>query len=231
MLLLRIAISIILTGVFSSLGVFGSDCIPEGAGDHGRLTPRGPDFPKDAAHYNLTIPAGLSLRAVTVGIGTQNYTCSLASGTPTWKPVGAMAQLRDVTDSEEDPAELAQAATHKKTRRVLSRYAHIATHYFIPHGPTGAGAPGFFFNPRTNLLPDATPEDNYIIVAKLGAMPAPNHPKRNVPWLALKGIDGNAASLVFRTNTNYGVSPPESACVGEGEEANMGYSALYWFYH
>ncbi|EGG11111.1 uncharacterized protein MELLADRAFT_124323 [Melampsora larici-populina 98AG31] len=231
MLFFLIAISLILNGVLSSLIVVGSDCNSEGSGGRGQLTPRGPDFPRNSSAYNLTIPEDLTLRAVTVGIGTQNYTCSLTSGTPTWKPVGAMAQLRDITDAEEDPEEIARAATKKQSRKLLSRYTHIATHYFVPHGASGAGAPAFFFDPRKNLWPNTGPADNYVIVAKIGLMPAPNHPKRNVPWLALKGVDGNAASLVFRTNTHFGASPPESVCVVEGEEANMGYSALYWFYH
>ncbi|KAH9808716.1 hypothetical protein DFH28DRAFT_1087264 [Melampsora americana] len=231
MLSLRITISVILTGVLSSLG---SDCAPEGTGDHVRLMHRepsstGPNFPKGASAYNLTIPTDLSLKAVAVGVGTQNYTCSLASGTPTWTLVGAMAHLRDITNAEEDPAEIAKAAAKKDSRKVLSQYTRIAKHYFIPHEQSAA--PAFFFDPNKNRLKSASIADNYVIVAKIGSMPAPNHPKRNVPWLALKRVEGNAARLAFRTNTHFGVPPPESACTQEGEHSNMGYSALYWFYH
>ncbi|KAH9808884.1 hypothetical protein DFH28DRAFT_597567 [Melampsora americana] len=217
--------SIILAGVSSfPLDGFHSVCNPHSQSPLHHV----PEFPENACDYNLTIPNGLTLRYLAVGLGTQNYTCSTSSGTPTWNLLGAMAQLRDISDTLEDPVLIANAVINQKAQTALEPYKPIAKHYFIPHKPLAA--PAFFFLPDQELCSDFSEED-FVIVSKIGSMPSPNDPtKRNVPWLALKTIQGDIARMVLRTNTHLGVEPSSDDCLKDGEEANMPYSALYWFY-
>ncbi|EGG11783.1 uncharacterized protein MELLADRAFT_124322 [Melampsora larici-populina 98AG31] len=217
---------IILAGVSSSpVDFFRSVCDPTSPSPPHHV----PRFPKNASDYNLTIPNDLrvTLRYLAVGVGTQNYTCSLISGKPTWNSLGAMAQLRDISNTLEDPALVSNAAINPKAKISLTPYKPIAMHYFVPHEPLAA--PGFFFEPSKKPCSDVTKEE-FVIVSKIGAMSSPNHPERNVPWLALKQIEGDAAQIVFRTDTHLGVAPSPQTCLAEGKGANMRYSALYWFY-
>ncbi|KAG0150075.1 hypothetical protein CROQUDRAFT_668768 [Cronartium quercuum f. sp. fusiforme G11] len=184
-----------------------------------------PDFPKNASAYNLTIPEGSHLKYLGVGFGTQNYTCSLASGTPLWKPVGALAELRDITNITTDPITFARAAIKRDAKEKLADYPVLAIHYFVPRKP--APLPAFFFNPE--IVPDDKKGD-FVVATKIGAMPSPHHPTRNVAWLALRVIEGDVARYVFRTNTHLGVAPSPEHCTSEGQEVDRKYSALYWFY-
>ncbi|KAG0150076.1 hypothetical protein CROQUDRAFT_682693 [Cronartium quercuum f. sp. fusiforme G11] len=248
----------------------------------------GPKLPKDAAAYNLTVPEGLQLKYLGIGFGTQNYTCSLVSGTPNWNPVGAVAELRDLTGITTSPVNIAREAIRKEAQSALASYPHLATHYFVAHDP--APLPGFFFEPNKDekriLLshqaekkidqqrrmaftgnshyPEVTSasqmkyetsftselkyglvrestgtsevgglpteKGKFIIAAKMGSIPSPDDPTQNVPWLALKGIEGDAARFILRTDTQLGVAPSLRNCIFEGQEANIRYSALYWFY-
>lgn len=126
-----------------------------------------------------------------------------------------MAGLWDLTHTKDDPRVIAKNAVQNKAEFVLAPYAQLALHYFVP-GKT-SGVPGFFFIQSS---------DDYVLVKKMGQMPAPENPNINVPWLSLKQTEGKAAQVVFRTHTNAGVAPRASTCTEIGMESYMKYSAL-----
>ncbi|KAL4784414.1 hypothetical protein BJX76DRAFT_219447 [Aspergillus varians] len=186
---------------------------------------------------------GLSLKSITLGRGTQNYTC--ASATNTTKPVatGATATLFDASciaalDTDNSDTSKTQSLLHilpdvlrpiplsstdllaNILNRLTNQNLDIGRHYF-----TADGTP--FFDLR-----GWNSSDSDWIAAKMeDDMAAPARPgygiTKDVPWLKLTHVDGGLRE-VYRVHTSGGSAP--ATCEGMPEELTVDYTAEYWFY-
>ncbi|KAK8058696.1 hypothetical protein PG994_009144 [Apiospora phragmitis] len=163
--------------------------------------------------------AGLYLKHVAVGRGTQNYTCDTSN--PSSAPVlfGALATLFNascIAASYPDVLQLKMGPID---------YVLSGHHFF-----TDVTTPYF------NL--DTTPGSQFgtIPCAKLNQTAAPaDAPKGQkgegaVAWLKLRSKDGATGDLqeVYRVGTAGGSSP--ATCEGMPATFEVQYSAEYWFY-
>jgi hypothetical protein len=194
--------------------------------------------------------AGLYLKHVAVGRGTQNYTCDTSN--PSSAPVlfGAVATLFNAS---------CIASSYPDVLKLVPK---VALQFDLPgaaSGPPGpAGGPGpgpaenkmgpidyalsghhFFTDVTTPYFTlDTTPDSQYgtIPCAKLNQTAAPaDAPKGQqgesaVAWLKLRSKDGATGDLqeVYRVGTAGGSSPP--TCKGMPASFEVQYSAEYWFY-
>ncbi|CAE6531193.1 unnamed protein product [Rhizoctonia solani] len=167
----------------------------------------------------LSIPRGVKPLYITVGIGTQNYTCS-SSGT--YNAAGAVANLVDMSCAYTanpnlfNNAESWAYALFSNWQYPLKPYIDIiGKHYFITEN--GSGAPKFDF---------AQSGKGYVVTKKIGGVPSPDG-SENVDWLELQNTSGNLAKYVFRVNTIRG-QPPASCRAGQ--TLTVKYTAKYWFF-
>jgi hypothetical protein len=192
-----------------------------------------------ADSFPLPPPAeGLSVYHVAVGRGTQNYTCSTPSATPT--PFGAVAGLYNAS------------CLAGKFSTVLNLIAPAALSFPTPSEPTlfpanlALSGHHYFPDAKTPVFNFRTHRSNYGIyyakkvantTAPAGAAAGPDGAPA-VPWLKLAVIDppidasaddvaGNVKEI-YRVNTAGG-SPPTS-CEGQPTTFQVEYSAEYWFW-
>ncbi|KAL2045195.1 hypothetical protein N7G274_002277 [Stereocaulon virgatum] len=186
--------------------------------------------------YNVPITVGASalpspngtLKAITLGRGTQNYTCDTASGAP--RAVGAKADLFDVTP-------LLQSITVPQGTQLLNllpeflinfslslvqRYSIrvLGYHYFNAAGkPTfDLGDTGFFVGKKVGSI--TAPSDAYVGQFGIGY--------GAVDWLKLADAGGSVGiSQVYRVVTAGGKQMPSCTTAGPFQ---VEYAALYWFY-
>ncbi|KZO96626.1 hypothetical protein CALVIDRAFT_536991 [Calocera viscosa TUFC12733] len=179
---------------------------------------------------NLTAllpPSNASLSQVTIGFGTQNYTCTNGS----YVNVGAVAQLFDISCIQELPAissALSQAINELEqvdgesllnfltTLAKMGRF-QLANHYF----DTSIGTLSPVFNFQVS-------GGDYVIGKKLEDIPDPFNPAVNVDWLLLTAAAGDAAKYVVREQTAGG--QPPASCSVENETLQAPYAAKYWFF-
>ncbi|KAF1995630.1 hypothetical protein P154DRAFT_556702 [Amniculicola lignicola CBS 123094] len=171
------------------------------------------------------VSAGLTLRHVAVGRGTQNYTCT--AGAPAPVAVGAVATLYNATCAAvRAPAVLASvtklALDHPIPDSELAAHMLSGHHIFI-----GAPAAPFFdLNAGLNGYGSVTG-------AKAGNSTAPATASKgtnnlgSVPWLKLKGTAGDYKEI-YRINTAGGVAP--KTCDGIVGTFEVDYAAEYWFF-
>lgn len=175
---------------------------------------------------------GLHIAHISVGWGTQNYTCANSTAKPV--QVGALAHLYNVT---------CQAATTDP------EIIHTNLDYFYNFIETNAGVRERTLSglhdftadgvPRFNL---STPEHNYgIVTAKKDAgSDAPKHTPTasaaanptssalpDVPWLKLKATGGDYKE-VYRVYTRGG-SAPSSCSESKIGAFEVPYFAVYYF--
>ncbi|KAI9375494.1 hypothetical protein BJX61DRAFT_129474 [Aspergillus egyptiacus] len=193
---------------------------------------------------------GLVLESITLGRGTQNYTCATNTNTSAPEAAGATATLFDLsclaalkTDADDETDDETQSPLHILPDMLksipLSSVEFIASllrvssgqdlvigkHYF-----TADGEP--FFDLR-GWDSDSKRSDfqAYILAEKEDDSDAPEKPgygiTGDVAWLKLKGVEGGF-SEVYRVHTAGG-SPP-STCEGMPEVFTVDYTAEYWFY-
>jgi len=179
---------------------------------------------------NLTVfdpPSNVSLAQVTIGLGTQNYTCTNGK----YVNVGALAQVFDISCIQNLPLislALSQGILELEgvAGNALLNFAtmiakqggfKLADHYF--DNSTGALAPVFNFQVSGG---------GFAIGKKLVDLPAPVNPSVNVDWLQLEAIKGDAAKFLVREQTNGG--QPPSSCSQEGKNLAVPYAAKYWFF-
>ncbi|KAK8110921.1 uncharacterized protein PG998_007378 [Apiospora kogelbergensis] len=205
----------------------------------GRSSPRAPvcDLSSVKLPESALPPpsAGLYLKHVAVGRGTQNYTCDTSNTSSAPVLFGAVATLFNascIASSSTCPA-----------RRLAA----------LP-GPAGGPGPAenkmgpidyvlsghhFFTDVTTPFFTlDTTPDSQYgtIPCAKLNQTAAPaDAPKGQqgesaVAWLKLRSKDGATGDLqeVYRVGTAGGSSP--ATCQGMPASFEVQYSAEYWFY-
>ncbi|KAL4955430.1 hypothetical protein BDW69DRAFT_119417 [Aspergillus filifer] len=179
---------------------------------------------------------GLTLKSITIGRGTQNYTCDTAN--PSSKPTatGATATLFDAsclasfgTGIDGDLLHLVPDAlkpiplgTADLITGILARASgqniEVGRHYF-----TAAGVPFFDLS--------SSGSDKWIAAKKEGEMSAPGKPgfgmTGDVAWLKLTGVEGGFKE-VYRVYTAGGAAP--ETCQGMEEVFTVDYTSEYWFY-
>ncbi|KAL4752075.1 hypothetical protein BDW72DRAFT_78585 [Aspergillus terricola var. indicus] len=186
-----------------------------------------------------TPSSGLSLKAITLGRGTQNYTCAGSTAITSPEATGATATLFDasclvVPDANADR----QSTLHflpdiLKTvplgnvdlfASLLSRSSGqniaVGKHYF-----TADGTP--FFDLRGSERYDS----DWIAAKKEDEDDAPAKPgygiTGDVAWLKLTAVEGSLKE-VYRIHTAGGSAP--ATCEDMPEEFTVDYAAEYWFY-
>lgn len=165
----------------------------------------------------LPAPAGLTLKYIALGLGTQNYTCPNTTTSPI--SIGAVATLYDAT------ALLTAAPLTVSTLPALaySTESSLGLPTLGHHWFSAAGVPTFDLqaaDPRAFL--SAKKADS--VAAPVGSM------ADSVPWLYLVD-DGRGVSVglkaVYRVETAGGAA--EGVCQKVGV-VTVRYAAEYWFY-
>lgn len=188
----------------------------------------------------LPLPAaGLAVKHVAIGRGTQNYTCDASNATAVPTLAGAVATLFDAS---------CIAATYPDLLRILPR---LALQFDLPYsagadaddarmGPTGMLVSGrhFFTNATTPFFNLDTPRKNVGTApcSKLNSSAAPaDAPKGRqgeaaVGWLRLAANPDATGGIheVFRVGTAGGSAP--ATCVGMPASFEVQYAAEYWFF-
>lgn len=171
----------------------------------------------------LPPPTGLNLKVITLGVGTQNYTCNSTSGT--YGTNVALAQLYDATRYlSKHPDEvstlsherLAAEDEHDDCREEQPHLKHIGEHFFADKVPL---LPDFDLY-ELNLFLDAR------AVQKIAAPDAAH----DVDWVYLSSSGSSETKglkAVYRVETAGG--KPPASCSGS-EQIFIPYAALYWFY-
>ena len=174
---------------------------------------------------SLPPPSG-KLSAVTLGRGTQNYTCAPGStAAPT--PIGAKALLLDVCRLLPlFPAAEASEILNQLPGYLLnydfsaisnSSIPIIGQHYFANTGPTPAnGTPTFDLGSR-----------GFLSAKRTGGIKAPG--SAGVDWLQLMAkAPSTKMNEVYRVETAKGQAP--MSCAGQPANIEVQYAAQYWFY-
>ncbi|KAH8918496.1 hypothetical protein BT69DRAFT_575171 [Atractiella rhizophila] len=200
---------------------------------------------------NLTFPSNEKLNFVTVGRGTQNYTCTNGKFTS----IGAVATLLDISCYVDEPyfldipaislgldrpTDIAPAGVSTGNPDILSKFSwdaieavkeiqlydlwtfKLGDHFFVP-----------FPKPDSKPLPKFTFEqvlgEGQFITGNLTASDRdPVDPVHNVAWLQLAGVDGHLSTELYRIVTAGG-QPIPSECHTEGQVATFEYAAFYVF--
>jgi hypothetical protein len=165
----------------------------------------------------------LTLKHVAIGRGTQNYSCTAPSATPS--TIGAVATLFDCTNL----ARLSESALNEITREAVYFSLTMLTE-IVPFQILG----------HHYFLSDLTPTfnlsrvNNTLYAKKIASINAPANADIGpdgtgaVPWLALDNKGGSVGvQEVYRVETAGGKSP--ALCKSQGI-LTIQYSAQYWFY-
>ncbi|KAL3479351.1 hypothetical protein BJX99DRAFT_244940 [Aspergillus californicus] len=190
---------------------------------------------------------GLTLKYITLGRGTQNYTCATDTNLTTPEATGATATLFDAsclaalgTDSGDDDSEN-QSPLHilpdtlttiplssvdffaSLLKRSTGQDLILGRHYF-----TADGVP--FFDLRSSDTSKSASQ-KYIAAKKDDEMDAPAKPgygiTGDVAWLKLSAVEGGLQE-VYRVHTAGGAAP--DTCEGMPEVFTVDYTSEYWFY-
>ncbi|KAG8729987.1 hypothetical protein FRC12_020586 [Ceratobasidium sp. 428] len=187
------------------------------------------------ATHDLNIPEKAKVVYITLGVGTQNYTCTAAGN---YTSAGAVAELIDTSCIYEYHQKLFdelpdrvynkigmyshQLPSLHKIEAIFGYYPHmLGKHYFTSQN--GAIAPVFDF--RTSKKGD---ENAFTIDKRVGGIPSPDG-KKNIDWLQLESTAGGLAKYTFRVDTKGGVAP--KSCHKEGHTITVPYTAMYWFFN
>ena len=168
---------------------------------------------------SLPAPTGLKLKALTLGRGTQNYTCAPGStAAPT--AIGAVAELLDVSP-------LIPLLPPKKVMKILNQLPSYLINYDFDqisnssihacghHYFTGAGVPTFDLGKK-----------GFLSGKKAAAITAPHG--AGVDWLYLTAVAPSTLKAVYRVQTVKGKAP--KSCKGQPAAIQVQYAAQYWFY-
>ncbi|KEP45694.1 putative malate dehydrogenase [Rhizoctonia solani 123E] len=165
---------------------------------------------------SMQVPFDLKPKYITLGVGTQNYTCSSAG---TYASAGAVATLVDISCAyKSDPILFREVKTYAynlyaQWQHATGPYTHeLGKLYFISQ--SGSIAPKFDFTQTGN---------GYMVAKKAAGTTSPEGSK-NVDWLELQGTSGSLAKYVFRVDTQGG-QPPVSC--NAGQTMTVKYTAKY----
>lgn len=168
---------------------------------------------------SLPAPIGMTLKALTLGRGTQNYTCEPGS-TAAPKAIGAVAELLDVTA-------LIPLLPPKKVMKILNQLPSYLINYNFDqvsnssihacghHYFTAAGVPTFDLG-KKGLLSGK----------KVASITAPHGV--GVDWLQLTAVAPSTLKAVYRVETVKGKAP--KSCKHQPAAIQVQYAAQYWFY-
>lgn len=160
----------------------------------------------------------MTLKALTLGRGTQNYTCSPGSAAPSL--IGAKAELLDLSA-------LIPLFPTKVVMRILNELPSDLVNYNIDqiinpsipvcghHYFTKAGVPTFDLGKK-----------GVLSGKKAGDIAAPGGV--GVDWLYLTAIAPSTLKAVYRVQTVKG--KPPATCQGQPAAIEVQYAAQYWFY-
>jgi len=180
--------------------------------------------------------AGLTLKHVAIGRGTQNYTCDTTNATAIPVSIGAVATLYNAT---------CVASTYPD---LLTALPNVALQFNLTNADQASLSPSnlaisghhFFANMTTPLfnLDSTAAQLGVVPCSKNNTVTAPaNSPKGqdnqgfgSVAWLKLLARDGATGNLqeVYRVNTAGG-NPP-ATCAGMPATFEVQYSSEYWFW-
>lgn len=178
--------------------------------------------------------AGLVLRHVAIGRGTQNYTCDVTNTTAVPQAAGAVATLFNAS---------CVAAAYPDLLNILPKVSmqfNLTTEENPRMGPSNLAISGkhFFSNNTTPIFNLDTPEQQIGVAGfqRNSSVPAPTGApvgqggEAAVAWLRLLSRDGATGGLreVYRLDTAGGSAP--ASCKGMPANFEVQYSAAYWFY-
>lgn len=174
---------------------------------------------------------GLKVKAITLGRGTQNYTCpSNSSDPPT--AVGAVADLFDLSPLLQYLPSSEGVHVINELPKYLINF-HLATieHSPIPnlghHYFDAAGVPTFDLGKKTGILKGK--RDAGIAAPKKASKGPEGKGGGAVDWLALCAVAGSKGlQMGYRVETAGGKAP--KSCKGQPEKIQVQYAAQYWFY-
>ena len=175
---------------------------------------------------SLPAPTG-TLKYITLGRGTQNYTCASSASTPV--SIGATAALfnvaqllpaMSVSQGQATLNALPNALISETVAQIQqSGFPVIGEHHF-----TAAGVPTW------DLF-----GDGLLYGSSVGDIPAPSGANAGpqgygaVDWKALTSAAGSVGlNEVYRVETAGGKAP--ASCGGLGATFQSQYAAMYWFY-
>ncbi|KAK0458708.1 uncharacterized protein EV420DRAFT_1479407 [Desarmillaria tabescens] len=189
----------------------------------------------DISNAKLILPPGVNLPPpteppthITVGVGTQNYTCSEQG---TYTSIGAVAAILDISclygtprfDDIQDVVLAAWQNSDSTTAHELSsELTLLGEHFFITNPITGTG-----ISPEWDFTATLGNTDAFVVANETGTSPAPTG-SQDVAWLSLVRILGELAKEVYRTDTRAG--QPPASCTPGSEPITVQYSAKYWFF-
>ncbi|PBP28878.1 malate dehydrogenase [Diplocarpon rosae] len=182
------------------------------------------------------VTEGLFLKHVSVGRGTQNYTCDVGNATAIPVATGAVATLYNASCVAAAYPDLLAALSNVSLQFNLtsadqktlspSTLSISGHHYF-----TNTTTPEFNLNTVGLDLGVAPCQKNASVPAPVGATKGQaDLGFGTVPWLKLSTRSGATGGLseVYRVNTAGG-NPPTS-CIGQPAAFEVQYAAEYWFY-
>ncbi|KAK0203604.1 hypothetical protein DFS33DRAFT_1274773 [Desarmillaria ectypa] len=189
----------------------------------------------DISKAQLVLPPGVKLPPpseppthITVGVGTQNYTCSEEG---TYTNVGAVASILDISclygtplfDSIQD---IVLAVWEKddptSAHDISDRLTLLGEHFFITNPITGTG-----ISPKWDFTATTENSEAFVVGNGTARSPAPTG-SQDVDWLSLDRVLGKLADEVYRIDTRAG--QPPASCIPGSEPITVKYSAKYWFF-
>ncbi|KAL8915596.1 MAG: hypothetical protein Q9171_000161 [Xanthocarpia ochracea] len=174
---------------------------------------------------------GLSLKAITLGRGTQNYTCA-AGSTAAPIAIGAVADLLDVTPLLPNfRSSRAQSILKLLPSYLVSFASDIIASAPIPvlgkHTFDAAGVPVFDLGKKGCLKGKKVAG---IAAPKTASLGANGKGDGAVDWLMLTAVPGSTLlKEVFRVETAGGKAPA-SCGGGPARQIQVEYATHYWFY-
>ncbi|KAK0626473.1 hypothetical protein B0T14DRAFT_492789 [Immersiella caudata] len=182
------------------------------------------------------VSAGLTLKHVAIGRGTQNYTCDLKNATAIPVANGAVATLFNASCIAATYPDLA-----KMLGRVSLQFSLTQSEASKKLAPSNLIISGkhYFTNATTPFFDlDSSPEQQLggVPCAKDAGTPAPADApvgqlgEPAVPWLKLKARVGATGGLqeVYRVETVGGSAP--ATCKGMPATFEIQYATQYWFF-
>ncbi|KAF6225494.1 hypothetical protein HO133_009494 [Letharia lupina] len=176
---------------------------------------------------SLPSPTG-TLKSITLGRGTQNYTCASSASTPISDGATAalfnVAQLLPTLSISQGQAVL-NGLPNALVGDTVAQIAQSGLPVIGEHHFTAAGVPTWDLFGEGLLLYGSGVGD---IAAPAGANAGPQG-YGAVDWKALTGAAGSVGlTEVYRVETAGGKAP--TSCSGSGATIEVQYAAMYWFY-
>ncbi|MCJ1371260.1 hypothetical protein MMC20_002475 [Loxospora ochrophaea] len=200
--------------------------------------------PLTAGNASLPPPASdLTVKAITIGSGIQNYTCDLTNQTAVPKSIGAVATL---TNAISFFAQNQTIPTYQLDAYLNSLPSYILTLAANKNSTATATAArlisqlpiqGHHFFDAQGIPTFDLGDLGLIKGKKLGDIKAPANSTKGpggvgngaVDWLALPATNGSRLlKEVFRVETAGG-NPPKT-CAGQNSTLSIPYAAQYWFF-